>query len=129
MDGDTRRNGENRMTRRGIARRTLAAAASIALLAIPTGAAFAEEDIEEEQQQEQEQDETRIIRQREILMASDGETTASNGWLGSNIHLHSKAGLAFTRQLKLGEQPIVFGLKGPVLKKQKALGLTLLIRF
>jgi len=50
-------------------------------------------------------------------------------WLSSNVHLHKKNGLAYTRRLKLADRNLVFGIQGPVLRKQEALGLTFKIRF
>lgn len=50
-------------------------------------------------------------------------------WFSPNVHLHKKSGFAYTRQLKLADRNLVFGVQGPVLRKQEALGLTFKIRF
>jgi hypothetical protein len=50
-------------------------------------------------------------------------------WFGRNFHIQKKSGFAYTRHFAMSERPIVFRIQGPVMRKQKALGLTFKIRF
>jgi len=65
----------------------------------------------------------------EIPDAPQDEVEEKWRWLSPNVRLHKKSGLAYTRHLKLADRNLVFGVQGPVLRKQEALGLTFKIRF
>jgi hypothetical protein len=67
---------------------------------------------------------------REILLAPADEPTERPGWLTvDHFHVAKKAGFGYTRSLKFGERTFSFGVRGPVLRKQKAVGLNFRIRF
>jgi hypothetical protein len=112
---------ENAMTRRSITQRALGITAAVALLGTPTAAAFAQDTDAESQ--------PRIIRQREILISSTDEPRAKGGWLAENVRLNAKYGFAYKQKLKMGDRPVVVRIRGPVMRKQKALGLTFKIDF
>ena len=109
------------MTRHSIAQRILRAAAAVVLLSVPISPALAEDSPAK--------DAVRSKLHREILISEENELREERAWFRQDITLHEKAGLAYTRGLKLGERPLVFGIKGPVMKKQKALGLAFKINF
>jgi hypothetical protein len=59
-----------------------------------------------------------------------GGVTEPSHWLAAhNFHFAKKSGFGYTRHLKLGERSFSFGVRGPVMPKQKALGLAFRIRF
>ena len=59
-----------------------------------------------------------------------GDVTEPLNWLtGHHFHLAKKSGFGYTRHLKLGKRSFAFGVRGPVMRKQKALGLAFQIRF
>ena len=109
------------MTRRSTIQRALEITAVAALLATPTAAAFAQDPEPENQ--------PRIIRQREILISSTDEPRGKGSWLTENVRLHAKSGFAYKQKLKTGDKPVVVRIRGPVMRKQKALGLTFKIDF
>ena len=49
---------------------------------------------------------------------------AGGSWLGSGFHIQKKAGFAYTHRFDTSDTPLVFRIQGPVLRQQKALGLT-----
>lgn len=50
-------------------------------------------------------------------------------WMTENLHIHKGTGLEYRRRLRMGERPIELGVQGPVVRKKKSLGLTLVVRF
>jgi hypothetical protein len=67
---------------------------------------------------------------REVLFAIATEPDENTGWLASdNFHIAKKAGIGYTHRLKIGERSLSIGVRGPVMRKQKALGLAFRIRF
>ena len=110
------------MTRRSISRRSFEASVACLLLAVPCSTAFAADSKAEE--------ETRQTRtSREILMQEDAELQKKNSWLSPNFHLHEKAGFGYAKKLKWGDRSLVFRLRGPVMRKHKALGLRFRLNF
>jgi len=68
--------------------------------------------------------------EREILLAPSDASPERADWLtGDSFHIAKKAGFGYTRKLKLGDRTYSFGVRGPVLRKQKAVGLRFRIRF
>jgi len=45
------------------------------------------------------------------------------------LHIQKGTGLEYRRRLRMGERPIELGVQGPVVRKKKSLGLTLVVRF
>jgi len=109
------------MTRHSITHRILQATAAIAALTFPISPALAEDTPVK--------DALRRNLHREILISENAELRQEGGWFSPDIHLHRKAGFSYTHHLKLGKRPLVFRIKGPVMRKQKALGLAFKIRF
>jgi hypothetical protein len=110
------------MARPSSARRGLHTALACLLFAVPCTAAFAADPAAEE--------EARKIRtSREILMNENGVPTKKGSWLSPNFHLHEKAGLGYEKKLQWGDRPLVLRLRGPVLRKQKAVGLRFNLNF
>ena len=68
-------------------------------------------------------------RTREILHPRVGNPGEGDGWLRRSFHLQKKAGFAYTHQFETSDKPLILRIQGPVMKKQKALGLTFKIRF
>jgi hypothetical protein len=67
---------------------------------------------------------------REYLYATPARSDGRAGWLaGDNFHIAKKAGIGYTRSLDIGEHALSIGVRGPVMRKQKALGLLFRIRF
>ena len=67
---------------------------------------------------------------REYLLATASEAGEREKWLSSdNFHIVKKAGFGYTRRFKLSERAFSIGVRGPVMRKQKALGLAFRIRF
>jgi hypothetical protein len=67
---------------------------------------------------------------REVLLAIATEPDQNAGWLaGDNFHIAKKAGVGYTHRLKVGERALSIDVRGPVMRKQKALGLAFRIRF
>ena len=64
-----------------------------------------------------------LLRSRVVDRGGDGS------WFGRNFHIQKKSGFAYTRHFALSDRPFVFKIQGPVMRKQKALGLTFKIRF
>ncbi|MFQ5416767.1 MAG: hypothetical protein ACE5FL_06925 [Myxococcota bacterium] len=109
------------MTRRRITRSAIPFAAAIALLLAVTVPASAEAP---DAKTAVKTDLTPVS-----LLTREGEIDTADHRFSSNFHFHEKSGLAYTRHLKVSDKPIVFGLQGPVLRDQKALGLRFKIRF
>jgi hypothetical protein len=65
----------------------------------------------------------------EVLLSIDGLENSERPWIPSNFHLHGKSGFAFTHRAEFADRPLIFRLQGPVLRRQKALGLTFKVRF
>jgi hypothetical protein len=65
----------------------------------------------------------------EILVPAIEPLEAHNGWLGRSFHLQKSAGFGYTQHFHVSDHDFVFKVQGPVLRKQKALGLTFKIRF
>ena len=108
------------MTRRAIREWTVRTAAIAALLVHPASAALASEPEEKPDP---------IELKSEVLLSSDGLENSERPWLPPNFHLHKKSGFAFTHRTEFADKPMLLRLQGPVLRKQKALGLTFQIRF
>jgi hypothetical protein len=53
----------------------------------------------------------------------------NGSWLGRSFHIQKKSGFAYTHHFAMSDRPIVFRVQGPVMREQKALGLTFKIRF
>jgi hypothetical protein len=52
------------------------------------------------------------------------------GWLAAqHFHIAKKSGFGYTRRLKLGERSMSLSIRGPVMQRQKALGLRFRVRF
>jgi hypothetical protein len=109
------------MTRRAITQFTLGSAAVVLFLVTPTGSAFAEDTTVE--------DALRTKLHGEVPIASVEEPRDEAGWFGPNFHIQKKSGFAYTRHMKVAERPFVFRIQGPVLRRQKAVGLAFRIRF
>lgn len=95
-------------------------AAAAALVLGATGAALADEP-------EEKQDAVEL--KSEVLLSSEGLPDSDRPWLPSSFHLHKKSGFAFTHRAVVDHKPVVFRIQGPVLRKQKAVGLTFKIQF
>ena len=108
------------MTRRAIREWTVRTAAIAALIVPPAGAALAGEAEEKPEP---------VELKSELLLSSDGLVNSERSWLPQNLHLHKKSGFAFTHRTEFADKPMLLRLQGPVLRKQKALGLTFQIRF
>ena len=50
-------------------------------------------------------------------------------WLGENLHFKKGVGLEYRSDWKLGDRELEVGLQGPVVRKNKRLGLTFEVRF
>jgi hypothetical protein len=109
------------MTRRTIRNGTLGAAVAVALLAISTGSALAEDSGAD--------DAIRVTFAREILFADTEVPREEPRWFSPILQLDEKSGFAYTRNLKMGNKALVLRIKGPYLRKQKALGLAFKINF
>jgi hypothetical protein len=66
---------------------------------------------------------------REILHPHDDDFDRNGSWLRPKFHLQKKSGVAFTHRFAMSNRPFVFRIQGPVMRKQKALGITFKIRF
>jgi len=67
---------------------------------------------------------------REYLLEAPAESHDPDGWLArDNFHFAKKSGVGYTRHLRLGERAFTIGVRGPVMPRQKALGLAFRIRF
>ncbi len=95
---------------------------TLTLLLIAGGAAGEEEGVPSPEQSR--------LRSVEIL-AHIEQPEAQKSWLSHHldrIHVHRKAGLAYTRSLSLAERDLELSLRGPALGK-KSLGFSFEIRF
>lgn len=110
------------MTHRSISRPAFAAAFVWMLLALPCTAAFAADPAADEEDR-------KVRTSREILMNEDPELEKKGSWLSPNFHLHEKAGLGYAKKLKWGDRPLEFRVRGPIMRKQKALGLRFKVNF
>ena len=110
------------MTRRSISRRSFEASLACLLLAVPCSAAFAADPKAEEEPRQ-------IRTSREILMQEDAELRKKNSWLSPNFHFNEKAGFGYAKELKWGDRSLVFRVRGPIMRKQKALGLRFRLKF
>ena len=64
-----------------------------------------------------------------IFLTADS-AIAPDAWYSSqHFHFAKKAGFGYTRHLKFGEHALSIGVRGPVMPRQKALGLNFRIRF
>ena len=57
---------------------------------------------------------------------------SGKGWLAfhlDRLQINKKTGLAYTREIHLGERGIAFSVRGPALGLKKHLGISLEIRF
>jgi len=61
---------------------------------------------------------------REILQPRAPLLENNGSWLRSSFHLQKKSGFAYTQYLAMSDRPMVFRVQGPVMREQKALGLT-----
>ena len=50
-------------------------------------------------------------------------------WMGDHFHFQKGYGLEYRHILKMGAHPLEFGVQGPVIRKKKRLGVTLVVRF
>ncbi len=64
-----------------------------------------------------------------ILYPRVNDLDEDGSWFRSNFHIQKKSGFAYTRHFTMSERPFVFRIQGPVMRKQKALGLAFKIRF
>jgi hypothetical protein len=64
----------------------------------------------------------------QVLYPSSDDLNEHRSWLSPNFHLH-KSGVGYTQHFRVSDRPFVFKVQGPVMRKQKALGLTFAIRF
>jgi hypothetical protein len=65
----------------------------------------------------------------ETLSRLAGILDRPGSWFGPSFHIQKKAGFAYTHHFALSDRPLIFRIQGPVMRKQKALGLTFKIRF
>jgi len=65
----------------------------------------------------------------EVLFAPVDDLDRDGRWLSANFHLQKKSGFAYTHRTALSDRPFIFRIQGPVMRKQKALGLTFKIHF
>jgi hypothetical protein len=109
------------MTRRAIQHWELAATAAATLAFHAAAPAFADEPVAK----------TTVAEDLSLEVPEAPADDAQEGsrWFSPNLHLHKKSGLAYTRHVKFADTDLVFGVHGPVLRKQEALGLTFKIRF
>ncbi len=73
----------------------------------------------------------RPLRRGVEILAHIEQPKAQESWLSQHldrIHVHRKAGLAYTRPLSLADRDLELSLRGPALDK-KTLGLSFEIRF
>lgn len=67
---------------------------------------------------------------RELLLTDSDALDETSGWFADeNFHIARKSGFGYTRRLKFGDRALSIGVRGPVMRKQKALGLAFRIRF
>ena len=59
-----------------------------------------------------------ILRPRVDHLDEDGNR------FSSDFHIQKKSGFAYTHRFTTSDTPLVFRIQGPVMRKQKALGLT-----
>jgi len=64
-----------------------------------------------------------------ILVPALEPLDGRNSWLRRNFHIQKSAGFGYTQHFHMSDKDIVFKVQGPVLRKQKALGLTFKIDF
>lgn len=64
-----------------------------------------------------------------ILVPAIEPLEGRSGWLRRNFHLQKSAGFGYTQHFRVSDKDVVFKVQGPVLRKQKALGLTFKIKF
>ena len=65
----------------------------------------------------------------EILRPRVNHLDEDGSWFNSSFHIQKKSGFAYTHRLAASDRPFVFRIQGPVMRKQKALGITFKIRF
>ena len=109
------------MTRRTIQGLAVWAVSAGALLIQPNGVAHAGEPTAK--------DVVGTDLRAEILLSMDEQPEEDRRWFSSSLRLHLKSGVVYTRHLTINEKPFVFGVQGPIMRKQKALGLRFKIRF
>jgi hypothetical protein len=49
--------------------------------------------------------------------------------MGENVYYQKGSGFEYRQRLHMGGRPIEVGVQGPVVRKKKSLGLTLVVRF
>ena len=60
----------------------------------------------------------------EILRPRVNHLDEDGSWFNSSFHLQKKSGFAYTHRFATSDRPFVFRIQGPVMRKQKAVGLT-----
>jgi hypothetical protein len=67
---------------------------------------------------------------REILFAPSFEPGPLDTWLAlERFHIAKKAGVGYSNKLRFGDRSYKFSVRGPLMKKHKALGLAFRIKF
>lgn len=66
---------------------------------------------------------------RHLEPGAGSDPTRPLAWMTENLHIQKGTGLEYRRRLRMGERPIELGVQGPVVRKKKSLGLTLVVRF
>jgi len=64
-----------------------------------------------------------------ILVPAAEPLGGRSSWLRQNFHIQKSAGFGYTQHFRVSDKDFVFKVQGPVLRKQKALGLTFKVRF
>jgi hypothetical protein len=103
------------MARRILNRWMSGIAASTALLIHAAAPAFADPPTAE---QATEGRLPEVLRPRVDHLDRDGR------WFRSDFHIQKKSGFAYTHRFATSDRPLVFRIQGPVMRKQKAVGLT-----
>lgn len=104
-------------------RRAPAIVFSVLALLLTAGGAAGEEETTSSPEQS--------LRRSVEILAHIEQPEAQESWLSHHldrIHFHRKAGLAYTRPLRLADRDLELSLSGPALNR-KSLGLSLEIRF
>lgn len=108
------------MTRRILKRWMSGIAASAALLIQSAGSAFADPPMVEPAAEG---------LAPELLRPRIDDPNEDGSRFGSSFHIQKKSGFAYTHHFGMSDRPIIFRIQGPVMRKQKAVGLTFKICF
>lgn len=66
---------------------------------------------------------------RQLELNASSARPSPPGWMGENVYFQKGSGFEYRQRLRMGGRPIEVGVQGPVVRKKKSLGLTLVVRF